>query len=187
MRTGFRHADSRVPFFWESADQPAARWHGPGEGPCQYLADTPEGAWAEFLRHEEITDPADLAGIARSIWAVDVPDEVVDSAVRLESVRGDDALDLETATGDVTSYARCQAFARRQRTMGAHALIAPSAALRAGGAGGELTAGGLRPAPERDGQVWALFGARPDVPGHRVVLRGAPDASLLSRVRPLSS
>ena len=33
------------------------------------------GAWAEFLRHEEITDPADLAGVRRSLWVVELPDD----------------------------------------------------------------------------------------------------------------
>ena len=52
----YRHADARFPFLWESADQPPARWHGSGEGPVQYFADTPDGAWAEFVRHEGITE-----------------------------------------------------------------------------------------------------------------------------------
>ena len=40
----FRHADPRRPFFWESSVQPAGRWHAAGDGPVQYLADTPDGA-----------------------------------------------------------------------------------------------------------------------------------------------
>lgn len=47
----FRHADPRFPFLWEIAEQSAARWHGDHEGPAHYFADTPDGAWAEFLRH----------------------------------------------------------------------------------------------------------------------------------------
>ena len=46
-----RRADPRFPFLWESSAQPAGRWHGSGEGPCHYFADTPYGAWAELLRH----------------------------------------------------------------------------------------------------------------------------------------
>lgn len=71
----FRNVDTRWPFLWEDATQPPARWHGVGEGPAQYLADTPDGAWAEFLRHEEIDDPTDLAGVRRHLWAVEVPDD----------------------------------------------------------------------------------------------------------------
>lgn len=175
-----------MPFFWESSAQPAARWHGPGEGPCQYLADTPEGAWAEFLRHEEITDPADLAGIARSIWAVEVPEGALDGAVRVDSAHGAATLDVATAIGGIPSYEACQGFARRQRADGVGALIAPSAALLPGGAAGELTDRGLKSAPPRDGEVWALFGPRPDIPGHRVIARGAPEARTLDRVRPLN-
>jgi hypothetical protein len=40
----------------------------------QYFADTPTGAWAELLRHEEITDLADLAGISTRLWAVRIGD-----------------------------------------------------------------------------------------------------------------
>ena len=69
----FRHADPRLPFLWETAGQPSGRWHEAGRGPAHYLADTPEGAWAEFLRHEEISDPADLAGVRRAMWAIEIP------------------------------------------------------------------------------------------------------------------
>jgi len=69
----FRNADRRWPFLWEDSSQPPARWHGPGEGPAQYLADTPDGAWAEFLRHEEIIDPADVSGVRRHLWAIELP------------------------------------------------------------------------------------------------------------------
>src|SRR6202011_1235998 len=72
----YRHADPRFPFLWESVDQPAARWHGPGEGPVQYFADTPDGAWAKFLRHEGITKESELANVRRALWAIEVPDNL---------------------------------------------------------------------------------------------------------------
>ncbi|MEE3851360.1 hypothetical protein VZC37_13525 [Gordonia sp. LSe1-13] len=68
----FRNYDPRFPFLWELNTQPGARWHAHGDGPVQYFADTPAGAWAEFIRHEEITDPDDLAGIQRAICAIDI-------------------------------------------------------------------------------------------------------------------
>jgi hypothetical protein len=70
MPLAFRHCDPRFPFLWQTAVQPAARWHVTGEGPANYFSDTPTGAWAEFLRHEGITDVTDLAGVRRSLWAV---------------------------------------------------------------------------------------------------------------------
>src|SRR5690606_33363278 len=69
--TLYRTTDPSYPFIWESDKQPPARWHGKGEGPAHYFATTPEGAWAELLRHEGITDPEDLKGFReRAIWVV---------------------------------------------------------------------------------------------------------------------
>lgn len=171
---GFRHADSRYPFLWETADQPPARWHGPSEGPCQYLADTPDGAWAEFLRHEEIRDPVDLAGISRSLWAIEVDDEVITSA---------HPADTSEMFGDSASYLACQKYARELRSKGVTELRAISAALSGGCARGERTDGDLCEADERDGQVWVLYGRRPELRAWRVVERGAPPARVLGLVR----
>lgn len=37
-----------------------------------YLCDTPDGAWAEFLRHEELRDPQDLPTVRRTLWVIDI-------------------------------------------------------------------------------------------------------------------
>src|ERR1035441_4242184 len=147
----FRHADSRFPFLWESAGQPPARWHGPGEGPVQYFADTPDGAWAEFLRHEGITEESDLVNVRRALWAIEVPDELPTDTPRLAP---------SVLTGGPATYEECQKEARRLRTKGTQALRAPSAALLPGGARGWKVDGGLEPAAERDGTVLAVFGPR---------------------------
>ncbi len=104
----FRHNDSRFPFLWETANQPCARWHREREGPVQYLADTPGGAWAEFLRHEETIDEIDLDGISRALWAVRLTDtdfatpELPDDVVR----------------GGADSYEACRKEAARLVTLG---------------------------------------------------------------------
>src|SRR5262245_35559277 len=69
----YRHADPRFPLLWESAGQPPARWHGVAEGPVQYFADTPDGACAEFLRHEGITRETEIVNFRRAMWAVRYP------------------------------------------------------------------------------------------------------------------
>lgn len=176
MTTWFRTVDRRFAFFWESPDQPAGRWHGPGEGPAHYVADTPDGAWAEFLRHEEITDPADLDGISRSLWVLDVPADASDQVAGPGTA---------PATGGLASYPECQAHARAARAAGATALIAPSAALRSGRACGQRTAAGLVEGPPRDGRVLVLFGNRPDLVGWRAVDSGRPAARLLTLLKPL--
>ena len=60
MSIWYRQADRRFPFLHVAPDQPSGRWHGDGEGPVQYLADTPDGAWAELLRHWNIRLAEDI-------------------------------------------------------------------------------------------------------------------------------
>ena len=170
----FRHADPRFPFLWGSANQPAARWHEAGEGPAHYLADTPDGAWAEFLRHEEITEPEDLATVRRALWALEV-----DEAEPAERP----GLDDEVLTGGRESYPACRREARRLRARGATRVVAPSAALRSGEARGWRVEGWVVPGPPRDGRVVVLFGPRPEVVGWEVVARGHPEPHLLAKVR----
>lgn len=174
----FRHADPRYPFLWETAAQPAARWHGVGQGPAQYLADTPAGAWAEHIRHEAITDPEDLADVTRALWAVEVPDDEMDSAVL-------PLLPMTTLTGGTDSYQECRQEASLLRSNGATALLAPSAALVTGAAGPERTDRGLRRQPPVDGKVLVVFGARPQLGGWRVVAGGRLGQDLLVLTRPL--
>lgn len=171
----FRHADPRFPFLWESPDQPPARWHGPGEGPAHYLAETPDGAWAELLRHEEIVEAADVETIARSLWAIEVPE--------VPAVAPD--LPMATLTGGVGTYEACRAEARRLRARRVYTLAAPSAALLPDTPSGFRTEGGLRPAESRAERVLVLFGRRPDLVGWVACAVGRPRPDLLERVRPL--
>lgn len=175
MRLGFRHCDPRFPFLWQAGSQPAARWHGDGEGPANYFADTPVGAWAEFLRHECITDPVDLAGVRRSLWAVELPTTDYASP----------ALPPCDLFGDQTSYPACQAEARELRATGAQRIEVRGAALLPEAAAG-WTANPLVTAamPGRDGLVWVLYGTC-DVVGWVAVDGGAPPALVLPLVRHL--
>ncbi len=170
---GYRHVDPRFPFLWEAADQPGARWHEQGEGPVHYFADTPDGAWAEFIRHEEIRDPQDLGGVRRALWAVEIP-EVPTTVPKLERA---------TLTGGRDSYPACRAEAHRLRGRGARGLTAPSAALLDGQAQGWRVSRGYQPGPRRDGRVIVLFGERPDLVGWAAVHEGRPEDRLLPRVR----
>jgi hypothetical protein len=171
----YRHNDRRFAFLWENDTQPVARWHGEGEGPAHYFADTPAGAWAEFLRHEEIDDPADLPGISRAMWAVEIG-EPPTSRPRLS---------LEVQTSGVDSYASCQAEARRLRKRGSTGLVAQSAALQTGAAHGWQVNEGLQRTAPADGRVIVLFGRRPDIVGWLVTDDGRPTADALVNVRHL--
>jgi hypothetical protein len=169
---GFRQVDRRYPFLWEDSRQPAGRWHAQGEGPAHYIADTPDGAWAEFLRHEEITDADDLPTIRRQLWAVDLGDEAAEPVqVPAHLVRGG----LET-------YARCQQEAAALRARGHRRIVAPSAALLPGGARGVTVRAGVRPAAPRDGRVFVVFGPPADLVGWIAADPGCPAADLLERI-----
>jgi hypothetical protein len=172
----YRHADPRFPFLWENADQPPARWHGRGEGPVQYLADTPDGAWAEFLRHEGITEESEVVNVRRALWALEVPDDLTAEAPRLPQA---------VPTGGIDTYEQCQREARRLRNNGVRAIRAASAALLPGAARGWKVEGGLQPAAERDGTVVVVFGARPDFVGWMAAFAARPRSDLLTRVRQL--
>lgn len=172
----FRHADPRFPFLWEDATQPAARWHAHGDGPAHYLAETPDGAWAEFIRHEEITDPEDLATVHRAMWAIGLPDEPM----------GRPRLASTIMRGGLSSYDRCQAEARRLRAGGANGLRAPSAALEPGSRSGWRVRSGMRRGRARNESVIVLFGPRPDLVGWAACDVGRPRADLLPRVNHLT-
>jgi hypothetical protein len=173
---GYRHCDTRFPFLWSTASQPAARWQAEGSGPANYFADTPTGAWAEFLRHEGIRDPEDLAGVRRSLWAVELPDVAGSIPV----------LGHEVLTGGLDSYAACQQEAARLRVSGATQLDAPSAALATGSARGWIATPQVERAEgARDGRVVVLFGARPDLVGWPVAEPGSPPERILALVQHL--
>jgi hypothetical protein len=169
----YRHADPRFPFLWESDDQPPARWHDAGDGPVQYFSSTPDAAWAEFLRHEEITNAEDLAGVARSMWAVELA----------EAPRARPRLAPAMLTGNEATYAACRAEAKRLRARGAPGLIATSAAIDRRTGSGMRTDRGLRPGPRRSETTIVLFGRRPELVGWAACAEGRPHADLLARVR----
>jgi hypothetical protein len=172
----FRHADPRLPFLWEDAAQPAGRWHAEGEGPAHYFSDTPDGAWAELIRHEEIRDPADLGTVRRAIWAVEIPDD--------EPAAGPN-LPLKTLTGGLASYAACRDAARALRARGVTRLEVPSAALASGAAHGHRVDAGLKTGPPRDARTIVLYGRRSALVGWCAAYEGRPAEELLGRVRHL--
>jgi hypothetical protein len=172
----YRHAPPGSPFLWESSAQPAGRWHAAGEGPVQYFATSPDAAWAEFVRHEEITHAADLLDVRRALWAVDVPED--------PATLSRPSLEDRLLRGGRATYAACQREARRLRQGGATALVAPSAAWEPGPSGNRVE-GGLVDGPTRQDQVIVAFGRRSDLVGWLACAEWRPSLSLIGRVRPL--
>jgi hypothetical protein len=172
---GYRHCDPRFPFLWEGPGQPPSRWQA-GDGPTLHtFADTPDGAWAEFIRHEEIRDAKDLELVRRALWVVDLGDGRV---VQVD-------LPHRVSTGGVESYPACQKAARQLAERGVKRFEAPSAALAPKGAAGWRVEGGLTPGAPRDGKVIVLVGAQPKLVGWAAARPGRPGPELLPRVRHL--
>ena len=137
----------------------------------QYFADTPPGAWAELLRHEEITDPADLAGIWARLWVVEIGD------VQMHEPKLPGA-----SFSSPDGYEVCRVEARRLRAAGAERMMAISAALAPGeGAGFHVGTGGLIRASARDGRMIVHFGVLPDAQGWCAAEAARPDEELLNR------
>lgn len=174
--TLFRVTQGRYPFMWETPAQPAGRWHAAGDGPVHYFATTTDGAWAELIRHEGITDPEDIAGLRAALWVIEVPDgQALAEPVLAEAV----------ITGGTAVYPACQAEAKRLREAGNAGLIAPSAALEPDGAACYRVDGGLMVEPVVS-RVVALFGPRPDLRAQLASVGGRPPRRVLNQVRRLS-
>ncbi|MCW5821892.1 MAG: RES family NAD+ phosphorylase [Cyanobacteria bacterium TGS_CYA1] len=160
----FRQTNSRYPFLWETASQPAARYNAENDGPAQYFADTVDGAWAEFIRHAEITDPQELLEVRRALWCIDLPDEEYTQV----------ALSIEKTTGDKSSYSDCQRYARSLRDSGVTRFLAPSAAIIRDQAGGYRVEDGLKRGIPKSGNIYIVFDLLPTAPGWRAALAGPP-------------
>lgn len=170
----FRQNGVGYPFLWERKDQAPARWHGKDEGPVQYFSDTADGAWAEFLRHQDIVDPTDLEGISRDIWAVEIP-----AGEKLSSC----GLNEDVCTGGKSTYTVCRKAARTLRARGVSGIKVPSAALLHGAAGGWKVDGGIVAASRRNGKSIVLFGRRSKLRGWKVAASARPSAEILNKVR----
>lgn len=68
----FRYASYDVPF-WARANTLPGRWHRVGDGPTQYWALNPDGAWAELIRHEDLTTAQDLRMVQMPMWTCRTP------------------------------------------------------------------------------------------------------------------
>lgn len=173
--TYFRYSSYDVPF-WARANTTNERWHLAGDGPTQYLSVTPDGAWAELIRNENLRSENDLSLVAMPLWQA-----------RIEQSRVADYRDFETAElagfdpenliDD--SQGACQTEGRRLRAAGFAGVLYPSAAL---------------PGEEN----LTLFGPKillpwgssrrlaSGIPGSQLTV-GAPPADLLPRVRHLGA
>jgi len=178
LRVGFRVCDRRYSFLWQCAGQQAGRWNRKGDEPAHYLANTPTLAWAEWIRHQEIEDPADLEGVAASLWAVLIPEHLTDQDLQPVT------LSMVLVLGATQEAAGSRlALVDQLKAQGAQGLLAPSAALH--------HSDQILPCSRvRDGinqpdqllmpaQVILLWCAAEQLPGWCCVAEGRPEPELL--------
>lgn len=89
-----------------------------------YLANTPTVAWAEWIRHQEIEDPADLEGVSAALWAVLIPAHWIDKDLQPVKM----TTELVLGTTPEAEIARL-ALVDQLKAQGAQGLLAPTAAL----------------------------------------------------------
>jgi len=121
----FRYSSYDVPF-WARSNTSDERWHSAGDGATQYLSATPDGAWAELIRSDNLRSDADLALVQMPLWQA-----------MIEQVHIADYSDFETAERANFNpealvddeQAACRAEGRRLREAGFAGVLYPSAAL----------------------------------------------------------
>lgn len=167
----FRQTDYDVPF-WARNNSYDGRWNVAGDPPTQYWSMHPDGAWAEFLRQEELQDAADVRLIRRPIWVCRI---VIGSLLDLRGTSQQEQHEIAPTDLVDPDWGACQRLARRLRAAGVGAILSPSAAL--------------------DGHDnLTIFGARRAIHLHRrpvlqstvpaaIVARGRPSPELLDAIR----
>ena len=121
----FRWTDYDVPF-WARENSRDGRWNLAGEGVTQYWSLTPEAAWAELVRAENLQTEADLDEIRMPFWTARIPTSgLLD--LRLDEQRAENGITETQLTANDRQL--CQRLATQLREVGCRGLISPSAAL----------------------------------------------------------
>lgn len=169
--TYFRYSSYDVPF-WVRANTTDERWHVSGDGATQYLSATPDGAWAELIRNENLRSEADLSLVAMPLWQARIEHSQIADYGDFETAE-QAGFDPEDLIDD--DQGACQSEGRRLRDAGFAGVLYPSSALPGD-------------------QNLVLFGPRillpwgaprrlaSGIPGNRLTV-GAPPKELLPRVR----
>jgi len=167
----FRWTDYDVPF-WARENSLDGRWNYGGHDSTQYWSLTPEAAWAELIRHENLQSEDDLDLVRKPFWIARIP------SLGLVDLRQPDIRERHEVTEDDLiddDWTVCQELAVSLRQGASRGVIAASAALPADAS---VTLFGRRRAID-----WANSPALAStVPAARVAI-GRPPEGLLPRVR----
>jgi RES domain-containing protein len=123
--TYFRYSSYDVPF-WARSNTTDERWHKGGDGATQYLSATPDGAWAELIRNENLRSESDLTLVQMPLWQAHIEQGHIADYGDFEMAQRAN-FDPEALIDD--DQTACQAEGRRLREAGFAGILYPSAAL----------------------------------------------------------
>lgn len=167
----FRYSDYDTPL-WARPNTEDGRWHLARTDPTQYLCLSPDGCWADLMRHEDLRTEIDVALVRMPLWVLKLSEERIADYSTFDKAETagfpPDALVDE-------DWQRCQAEASRLKDLGYRGVLAPAAALP-----GEiaLTLFGGRRAVGWNEEP-SLVSAIPA----KIVTVGAPPTGVVERVR----
>ncbi len=122
--TAFRYCSYDVPF-WPSPNTRDGRWNLAGDPPTQYWSLTPEAAWAELIRAEDLQSEEELDQVRMPFWICRVP---VMGVIDLREEAQQDHYDLHRSAQMAEDWTACQQAAAAVRRDGV-GVITFSAAL----------------------------------------------------------
>jgi RES domain-containing protein len=120
----FRYCSYDVPF-WARPNTRAGRWNRENDPPTQYWALTPDAAWAELIRAEDLKTEEDLDLVRMPLWVCRVP---VMSLVDLREPDQQQQYGLDQVAQMDDDWSACQEVAPAVRADAA-GVITYSAAL----------------------------------------------------------
>lgn len=169
----FRWSSYDVPF-WARPNTRSGRWNRLGDEPTQYWSLSPEAAWAELIRHENLRTEDELDLVRMAFWVCRIPTmRIIDLRLPAEREKHDASEDSLIAD----DWTECQDLGAVLRPVYA-GVIAPCAALPSKP---NVTLFGARRAIAFDARP-ALASA---VPATKAAI-GRPPEGLLDQVRRLA-
>jgi RES domain-containing protein len=167
----FRYSDYDMPF-WARANTLDGRWHCAATQPTQYLSLSPDAAWADRIRHENLRNELEVAMIRMPLWVAMIDENRIADYATFDKAEAA-GFPPDALVDD--DWTRCQEEGERLRALGFRGVLAPASALP-----GEkcVTLFGGRRAVDWDDEPLVASAIRA-----KIVTVGSPPTDLVHRVR----
>jgi hypothetical protein len=167
----FRYADYDTPV-WSRPNTRDGHWHVAHTEPTQYFSLSPDGSWADRIRHENLRTETEVAFIRMPLWVARINEQKIADYSTFEKAEAA-GFPPDALVDD--NWERCQGEAQRLRDLGFRGVLSPAAALP-GGTAFTLFGGRYAVAWEEERGLVSAIPAK-------VVTVGAPPGGLVERVR----